>query len=108
MGKFNKGASTNFLHMVSDFCFMIVSFIIATLVARISFLDSLQIYAQICLAFMLVFMLANKDARIYNITTFFYVDRIISYVTRSFLIAVGISALLIYFYICTLGSSCVM
>lgn len=99
MGKFNKGASTNFLHMVSDFCFMILSFIIATLVAGISFLDSLQIYAPICFVFMLVFMLANKDARIYNITTFFYVDRIISYVTRSFLVAVGICALLIYFYI---------
>ena len=71
MGKFNKGASTNFLHMVSDFCFMLVSFFIATLVSGLPFLKSLQVYGPICLAFMLVFMLANKDARIYNITTFF-------------------------------------
>lgn len=98
MGKFNKGASTNFLHMVSDCFFMIIAFLLATMIAGISLGESVRIYAPIVVVFMLIFVLVNKDARIYNVTTFFYTDRVISYVTKSFLIATGVTALIIWCY----------
>ena len=62
MGKFNRGASTNLLHMVSDCCLMVVAFFVATIFARISVQESLQLYGPICVVFMLIFMMANKDA----------------------------------------------
>ena len=47
MGKFNKGASTNFLHMLSDFGFMLVSFLIAALVSGMPFFETLKVYGPI-------------------------------------------------------------
>ena len=78
MGKFNRGANTNLLHMISDFCLMIVSFCFATLFARIPFMESLQLYGTVCVVFMLIFMLANKDAKMYNVTTFFILTELLS------------------------------
>ncbi len=99
MGKFNRGASTNLLHMVSDCCLMILSFCVATIFARISFAESLQLYGPICVVFMLIFMMANKDARVYNTTTFFYVDRTFNNVTKSFLISAVPVAMIVYVYV---------
>ena len=99
MGKFNRGASTNFVYMVSDFCAMILSFLIATVYARISLMESCNIYGLICMVFMLIFMMANKDARMYNVTTFFYVDRTFNNVTKSFLISIIPTILIIEVYV---------
>lgn len=98
MGKFNRGASTNLLHMVSDFIHMLISFAIATVLSEITFSESLKLYGTICVVFMMIFMMANKDARSYNVTTFFYVDRTFLNVTKSFLMAMIPSALIIYVY----------
>ena len=99
MGKFNRGASTNLLHMVSDCCMMVVAFFVATIFARISVQESLQLYGPICVVFMLIFMMANKDARVYNTTTFFYVDRTFNNVTKSFLTSAIPVAMIICIYI---------
>jgi len=104
LGKFNRNVSTNLLHMVSDSLFLIVAFLIATLFARVSFVDSLHVYMPICIVFMHIFLLANKDARIYNVTTFFYVDRMFFRITRSYLIAVLVSALVVWAYVESWGS----
>ena len=99
LGKFNRSANTNLLHMISDFCLMIVSFLVATVFARIPFLESFQLYGTVCILFMLIFLMANKDARMYNVTTFFYVDRTFARVTRSFLISAIPTALIIWVYV---------
>ena len=99
MGKFNRSANTNLLHMISDFGMMVVAFLVATVFARISLTDSLQMYGTICVVFMLIFMMANKDARMYNVTTFFYVDRTFNNVTKSFLISAVPVALIVYVYV---------
>ena len=99
MGKFNRSANTNLLHMFSDCLMMILSFLIATIFARIPFMESLRLYGPICVVFMLIFMMANKDARMYNVTTFFYVDRTFNKVTRSFLTSVIPAAMIVFEYV---------
>ena len=99
MGKFNRSANTNLLHMISDFCLMIVSFLVATVFARIPFMESFLLYGTVCIVFMLIFMMANKDARMYNVTTFFYIDRTVARVTKSFLISAIPTALIVWVYV---------
>ena len=77
MGRFNRDVSTNLLHMVSDCCLMVVAFFIATLIGGMTPYESLVLHGPICAVFMVIFMMANKNARMYNVTTFFYVDRTI-------------------------------
>ena len=98
MGRFNKGASTNLLHIVSDFFLGLLSLLIAVFILRNeSFWNDGRMYIVACFTFMLIFVLANKDSRMYNVTTFFYTDRMIKYVTKSFIIATGVSSALLYY-----------
>lgn len=99
MNKFNRGVSTNLLHMVCDCCFMIIAFLIASLIAGLTPYRSLELYGPLCALFMLIFVMVNKDARTYNITTFFYVDRTIYTITKSFLIALVPVAIIIVDYV---------
>lgn len=99
MGKFNRNVSTNLLHMVSDCCLMGVAFLIATLIAGLSPAESLRLYGPICGLFIMIFLMLNKDKRSYNITTFFYVDRTLLNITKSFLLALIPVALIIYDYV---------
>jgi len=97
MGRYNMGASTNIIHIVSDCIFGILSFFLAILVTGQGHSDSFKTYAIICLAFMVIFILSNKESRLYNVTTFFYTDRIIRYVSKSFLIATGVTSMLLFY-----------
>jgi exopolysaccharide biosynthesis polyprenyl glycosylphosphotransferase len=55
-----------------------------------------------CLALVMVFgfiyILLNKEARLYNVTLFFYMDRFWRILTRSWIIAAGITMGLMYVY----------
>ena len=99
MGKFNRSANTNLLHMISDCFVMAIAFFVATIFARISFAESFQLYGPVCVVFMLIFMMANKDARMYNVTTVFYIDRTVTRVTRSFLVSAIPMALIVWAYV---------
>lgn len=54
-------------------------------------------YFFVCIAFLVVFILANKESRLYNVTTFFYVDRMVKRVTKSFLISLSITSTLLFY-----------
>lgn len=97
MGKFNRGASTNLIHIVSDCFFCFVAFLISGLF--IKNLDDLNFkpYVLTCLIYLVVYILCSKDSRLYNITTFFYVDRILRYVTKSFFIATGVTSTALFY-----------
>lgn len=71
MGKFNRNVSTNLLHMVIDCCMMAVAFLFATIIVGLPLGESLRMYGPIGALFMMIFLLSNKDARSYNVTTFF-------------------------------------
>ena len=99
MGKFNRDVSTNLLHMVCDCCFMAVAFLIATVIAGLTPYQSLELYGPLGALFMLIFVVVNKNARTYNVTTFFYVDRTIFTITKSFVIALVPVALIVVDYV---------
>jgi exopolysaccharide biosynthesis polyprenyl glycosylphosphotransferase len=97
MGRFNKGASTNLIHIASDCVFGVIALFTALLISNNLSLKPIQItYSATCVTFMIIFILANKESRVYNVTTFFYTDRIIRYVSRSFIIASGVSSTLLF------------
>lgn len=97
MGKGNKGASTNVLYIVSDSIFGFLSFLIASLATGVLFRNNRVDYFVVALIFMLVYLLSNKEARIYNITTFFYIDRVLKKITKSMLLATFVTAMLIFY-----------
>ncbi len=99
MGRFNRNVSTNLIHIVSDCCLMVAAFLVATLIAGLNPYESLEMYGPVAAVFMLIFVMANKDARTYNVTTFFYVDRTLRTITKSFLIALVPVALVVIDYV---------
>lgn len=98
MGTFNKGASTNVLHIIVDILFGCVAVLVASIIFyfKKGFLIS-NSYIVTCIILLSVFILANKESRMYNVTTFFYVDRIIRYITKSFLITTGVTTSLLFY-----------
>ena len=97
MGRFNRGASTNLIYIMFDILFGLLAYILVGLFSRMGTTFLEQSYFLICVAFMLIFVLANKESRLYNVTTFFYVDRIIKRVTKSFIIAGGVTSTLLFY-----------
>lgn len=97
MGKGNKGASTNVLYIFFDSMFGAVSFLIASICTGVFLKDDWVKYFFVALIFMLVYLLSNKEARIYNITTFFYIDRVLKKITKSVLVATFVTAMLLFY-----------
>ena len=98
MGTFNKGASTNVLHIIADILFGCVAVLVASIIYYLKkgFMIS-NSYIVTCIMILLVFILSNKESRMYNVTTFFYVDRIIRFITKSFLITTGVTTSLLFY-----------
>ncbi len=115
MGKFNKGASTNLIHIISDCLFSLLAFELA-LLSSCTFnyreagtfaLECISgtkhgsnptvFYLVITIVFTVIYLLASKESRLYNVTTFFYTDRIIRLISRSFFIAFAVEAVLIFY-----------
>lgn len=78
---------------------MVVAFVIASWIAGLTVYQSLELYGPLAALFMLIFVMVNKDARTYNVTTFFYVDRTIFTITKSFVIALVPVALIVVDYV---------
>lgn len=97
MGRFNRGASTNLVYIIFDCIFGVISFFLAGLFSGMGILFLDKPYFLICIAFLAIFVLANKESRLYNVTTFFYVDRIIKRVSKSFLISSSVISTLLFY-----------
>lgn len=97
MGKFNRDASTNLVYIIADCLFGILAYVIASILCSGSseFLE--RTHLLVCVAFLMVFILSNKESRMYNVTTFFYVDRMIKRVTKSFLISTSVTSTLLFY-----------
>ena len=97
MGRFNRGATTNLVYIIFDCIFGVVAFFLAGIFSGIGTDFLGKDYFLICIAFLAIFVLANKESRLYNVTTFFYVDRIIKRVSRSFLISASVTSTLLFY-----------
>ena len=99
MNKSNIGASTNFLQIILDIIVSAVAFVIVYFVVsdKSIYIEEISKCIVLYVVFMFVYILTNKDSRVYNITTFFYSDRIFKHVTKSFVLSsLVVSALLFY------------
>lgn len=96
MGKYNSGASTNFIHILMDALFGVLAYVITLFTSGHFRDDSILYYFLTCMMFLVVFILANKEARVYNSTTFFYVDRTLRKITKSMVIATSVTSTLLF------------
>lgn len=97
MGRRNKNASTNLLYIMSDIVFGCLSYFIAAVFTGKLINDNWNNYALVAIIFMLIYLLSNKESRIYNITTFFYIDRVLRCMTKSVLIATAVTSTLLFY-----------
>ena len=98
MNKSNVGASLDTIHFLIDIVMLVISFVITVIL----FHDELT-QEQVIVLFLLgviygiIYLLSNRDERLYNITVFFYLDRVLKKVIKSFLVgAVSTSAIMFY------------
>lgn len=85
MKKTNKNANANLIYMVFDVIYTIIAYIIATLICSKGRTIFSPYHLCFCLCFTLSYILANNNKKIYNVTLFFYWDRIVKFIFRSFL-----------------------
>lgn len=94
MGRFNRGVSTSIIRILSDILIFFLSFVFCGVALRINIWEWRYISLGIVLT--AVYVLAGNCYRIYHVTTFQYVDRIIRLVTKSYIISAGILAISMY------------
>ena len=99
MNRSNRGANTNVFQMICDIVMVYLVFILE----RALFGNYLQENTYLkCIALAIVFgvvyILANKEARLYNVTLFFYLDRMWRLLTKSWLIASITTMVFMYLY----------
>lgn len=88
MNKSNAGANTNVLQITLDVIIMVVAYLIDLVCFRNSLEEGTLLgYTILCGVFALIFILSNKEEYLYNVTLFYYMDRIHRKLTKSFLIA---------------------
>ena len=99
MNRSNKGANTNVFQMLCD----IIMVCLVYLVEKALLGDYLQLNTYLkCIALVIIFgvvyILSNKEARLYNVTLFFYLDRTWKLLTHSWLIASVTTIVFMYLY----------
>ena len=96
MNKTNIGANTNVQQIFLDIAIILFCYAGSVLICfdMMDKQEGINLLVLVAL-FSLIYILANKESRVYNITTFYYLDRIQRKSTRSFLMAtVSIFAIL--------------
>ena len=85
MNKTNSGANTNVFQILLDILFLVVSYAVSILM-NYNELQDREALNMLALAgvFGLIYILSNKEGRLYNVTLFYYLDRIQRKVTKSF------------------------
>ncbi len=98
MNRTNTGANTNTVQILIDIFLMIFSFMMSSTI-NYGKLDGSQYLgmAILCGVFTVIYVLSNKEGYLYNITLFYYLDRIHKKVTRSFVLALLCTAFLVHY-----------
>lgn len=99
MNRRNKGANTNAIQMCIDIFLISVVYFIEKMVYGNYLREStyLKCFALV-IVFGVVYILANKEARIYNVTLFFYMDRFWKILTKSWFLASITTIVFMYVY----------
>ena len=100
MNRSNVGASSDTTHFLMDAGLMIFSFGIIALAfhSNITQQELITFLILSCVQGM-IFLLANKQERVYNVTLFYYTDRIFRKITKSFLYATCATGLVVFYIV---------
>lgn len=89
MNRTNTGANSNLGMIFADILALALAFLISLLIwSRDINAELLTDLSVLTLVFALIFMLASKGQYLYNVTLFYYLDRIYKKVTKAFFLAV--------------------
>lgn len=96
MNRTNMGANTNTWQIMLDVLVLVCAFGIDILVCG-SKLNTEDVMGVVVLVgiFILIYVLSNKEAYLYNITLFYYLDRVHRKITKSFLLAMIVTVVLV-------------
>ncbi|MBQ7358976.1 MAG: sugar transferase [Lachnospiraceae bacterium] len=85
MNRTNSGANTNIFQMILDALLVLVAYLICFLIwgRNLNFEQNLSLLA-LGMTFAIIYVLSNKEGYLYNITMFYYLDRVHKKVTKSF------------------------
>ena len=97
MGKSNKHANTNLLYMVFDVLYGLLAYVISSLIYNMGrgLFNPYQL--TLCVCFIIVYIAANQNKNIYSTTLFFYTDRIIRFITRSFVFTAALMGVVAFY-----------
>lgn len=99
MNRSNRGANTNIIQMLVDALVLLVVFLIERIVFDgIILKETYPKCFALIVIFGIVYILSNKDARIYNVTLFFYMDRFWRILSKSWLLAAAVTTSIMYIY----------
>jgi exopolysaccharide biosynthesis polyprenyl glycosylphosphotransferase len=99
MNRSNKAVNTNIIQMgVDSLVLLIVYFIERKAFEDLLFPEEYPKCLALVVVFGVIYLLLNKEARIYNVTFFFYLDRFWRIITRSWMISAGITMGIMYVY----------
>ena len=88
MNRTNTGANTNTMQMLLDTLVLLCALGLDVLICyRNMSREDLMGFSILIGVFILVYILSNKEAYLYNVTMFYYLDRVHRKITKSFLIA---------------------
>ncbi|RDU24776.1 sugar transferase [Anaerosacchariphilus polymeriproducens] len=94
MGKFSKGVTISLMRISGDVVMCLLSLFLTMIFMQMSMVEKEHIYIQ-CV-FCVIYILASKSYQLYYVTTFYYIDRVIILVSKSFIIATGITSIAIF------------
>lgn len=88
MNKTNMGANTNVHQIALDIVILLLCYVgsIGICFNMMNRQEMINLFVLVCL-FTLIYILSNKESRVYNVTTFYYIDRVQRKSTKSFLVA---------------------
>lgn len=96
----NKDANINLSHFLMDILLTLIAYILVILVGKNS-LSEYQTTKLLVLSFVhaVIFLVANKETRIYDVTMFYYFDRVFKKVTRSFFVGTVLTCAVLFYFV---------
>lgn len=97
MNRKNRGANTNTGQMCLDILMLVLAYGLVNLVYGKQ-MNGYDVWDSLVMTiiFVVIFILANKEARIYNVTLFFYMDRFFKIISKSWMIAAVTTASILF------------
>ena len=100
MNRKNFGANTNVLQIIIDIIFLCVAYVFSFIFYNGPVSDMLiKKSVAVLIVFTITFIVACKEAKLYDVTFFFYFDRHLKLITRSFGIAIVVSLMGMFFFL---------